>query len=313
MRGLARIFHDWVGRAVLCAPHTGPHGAARSGLRALPSDSLSGFGAHHETSRLYPKSEIRNPKAVRRLGAESGSAFGLRPSFGLRASGFGTNSADGSVLIIVLWIAFGLVTLALYFANSMNLELRASDNRVSAQGAEQAIEGAARYINYILTTQISNGSNGSIPGTDVYLQEAVPVGDAHFWIIGRETNNVSMATQLCFGLIDEASKLNLNTACSNNIYWLPRMTSDLLEAMMDWRDTNGNGPTATYYAMQQPAYVCKAFPFESVDELRLVEGADMDILVGEDANRNGILDPNENDDNQNGQVDPGIFGVLHGL
>jgi hypothetical protein len=46
----------------------------------------------------------------------------------------------GSVLVIVLWIAFGLVSLALYFANSMNFELRASDNRVCAQAADQAIE-----------------------------------------------------------------------------------------------------------------------------------------------------------------------------
>ena len=52
--------------------------------------------------------------------------------------------------MIVLWIAFGLVSLALYFANSMNFELRASDNRVSALAADQAIEGAVRYINYLL-------------------------------------------------------------------------------------------------------------------------------------------------------------------
>ena len=56
------------------------------------------------------------------------------------------------MLVIVLWIAFGLVSLALYFANSMNFELRASDNRVCAMAADQAIEGAARYINYLLTT-----------------------------------------------------------------------------------------------------------------------------------------------------------------
>ena len=48
----------------------------------------------------------------------------------------------GSVLVIVLWIAFGLVSLALYFANSMNFELRASDNRVSAMAADEAIDGA---------------------------------------------------------------------------------------------------------------------------------------------------------------------------
>ena len=58
----------------------------------------------------------------------------------------------GSVLVIVLWIAFGLVSLALYFANSMNFELRASDNRVSAMAADQAIEGAVRYLNYLLTS-----------------------------------------------------------------------------------------------------------------------------------------------------------------
>ncbi len=59
-----------------------------------------------------------------------------------------------------MWIAFGLVSLALYFANSMNFELRASDNRASAMAADQAIEGAERYLNYLLTTQIANGSNG---------------------------------------------------------------------------------------------------------------------------------------------------------
>ena len=42
----------------------------------------------------------------------------------------------GSVLIIVLWVAFGLVSLAIYFANSSSLELRAADNRVAALEAE---------------------------------------------------------------------------------------------------------------------------------------------------------------------------------
>ena len=37
---------------------------------------------------------------------------------------------DGSVLVIVLWIAFGLVTVALYFGQSMALELRAAGERV---------------------------------------------------------------------------------------------------------------------------------------------------------------------------------------
>ena len=71
-----------------------------------------------------------------------------------------TADRQGSVLILVLWIALGLVSIALYFAHSMTLELRASDNRTAALQAEQAISGAARYVNYVLTTY---GTNGVLP------------------------------------------------------------------------------------------------------------------------------------------------------
>jgi DNA uptake protein ComE-like DNA-binding protein len=246
-----------------------------------------------------------------------------RPEVDTREDGFGCASVcdlgihgrravrqRGSVLIIVLWIAFGLVSLALYFANAMNLELRASDNRVSAQAADQAIEGAARYINYTLAMQMANGSNGFMPDPAGYQCEAVPVGDAHFWLLGRDTNSSTGPGRMCFGLVGEASKLNLNYVASNHLIWLPRMTLDLTQGILDWRDTNGTGPTVTYYAMQQPAYLCKNDPFETVDEVRLVYGADMDILLGEDANRNGLLDPNENDDNQDNRVDPGVLEYL---
>src|SRR5262245_17846154 len=69
----------------------------------------------------------------------------------------------GSTFIIVLWIAFGLVSMALYFAHSMSFELRAADNRVSGLHAEQAIDGAMRYVSYLLSTEISYGSNGFLP------------------------------------------------------------------------------------------------------------------------------------------------------
>ena len=44
-----------------------------------------------------------------------------------------------------------------------------------------------------------------------------------------------------------------------------------------------------------------------MDELRLVAGATMDILLGEDVNRNGILDPNETDEDRDGVADPGLL------
>ncbi|MBI3849752.1 MAG: general secretion pathway protein GspK [Verrucomicrobia bacterium] len=217
----------------------------------------------------------------------------------------------GSVLVIVLWIAFGLVAITLYFANSMSLELRASDNRVSGEVADQAIAGAARYVRYVLSNW---GTNGLVPDVTLYAHAAVPVGDAHFWLIGRDTNNPVNAGDLFYGLVDEASKLNLNTVTSNMLITaleaMPQINLDLASAIIDWRDTNGTGPSQTYYAMLHPAYQCKSSPFETVDELRLVLGADMATLVGEDVNRNGVLDPNENDDNHNGLPDCGLLDYV---
>jgi len=214
----------------------------------------------------------------------------------------------GSVLVIVLWITLGLVSIALYFANSMALELRAADNRASAIAADQAIEGAARYVAYVLTTY---ATNGVMPDLTEYQAEAVPVGDAHFWIIGRDNSYpVAHPDRVAFGLVDESSKLNLNIANTNTLGQLPRMTDDLLDGILDWRNPNSNGGTALYYGMAQPPYQCKGAPFESVDELRLVYGTTMDILVGDDLNRNGVLDPNEPDEDGNDQVDPGILEYL---
>lgn len=232
----------------------------------------------------------------------------LSPSIDIRPTG--RAAERGSVLVIVLLITFGLISLALYFANSMTMELRAADNRTSGLSADQAIEGAARYVSYILTLY---ATNGAVPDPSLYQAQAVPVGNAtapeqnaHFWLIGRDPSGEA-SSQPYFALVDEASKLDLNApwltadVLATN---LPRMTYDFADAIMDWRNTNGTGTSLNY---SQYGYLAKHAPFETVDELRLVYGSTVEILAGEDINRNGILDPNEPDLNGNGQCDPGVL------
>jgi hypothetical protein len=108
--------------------------------------------------------------------------------------------------------------------------------------------------------------------------------------------------------VDEASKLNLNVATTNTLEMLPRMTYELVDNIIQWRSTNGTA-TPVYTALHPP-YQCKNTNFETVDELRLVYGASMDILTGEDANRNGVLDEDEYDENRNHLVEPGLLEYL---
>ncbi len=199
----------------------------------------------------------------------------------------------------MLWIAVGLVSIALYFANSMNYELTAADNRVNGLAAEQAIESAARYVALALQNY---ATNGAMPDNTQFKCEAVPVGNAKFWIIGRDPN-ADNPTEPYFGLVDEGGKLNLNSVSTNIFQYLPNMTTDFADAIMDWRGTNGI-VSLNYAAL---GYSAKNAPFETVDELRLVYGADTALLDGEDLNRNGVLDKSEKDLNGNGELDPGII------
>lgn len=216
------------------------------------------------------------------------------------APGLPKRRENASVLIIVLWVCLGLVSIGLYFANSMTYELRASDNRVNGLAANQAIEGAARYVTYILQNY---ATNGAVPDNSQFKCAAVPVGNAEFWIIGRDPNGGNSSDPY-FGLIDENSKLNLNMANTNTLSYLPNMTIDFAQAIADWRSTNSSADSLNYSSL---GYYPKQAPFETVDELRLVYGADINLLAGEDINRNGVLDANEKDLNGNGQLDPGLF------
>jgi type II secretory pathway component PulK len=209
----------------------------------------------------------------------------------------------GTVLIVVLWVAIGLVTISLYFANSMTYELRASDNRTSGLASDQTIEGAARYMNYVLSNY---ATNGAVPTKTQFSCAAVPVGDSHFWLIGRDPS-ATPSSDPYFGLVDEASKLNANYATTNELYYLPNMTLDLADAIVDWRSTNGLGNDSVNYAALQ--YEDKHEPFETVDELRLVYGMTMDLLYGNDLNGNGVLDTSEQ---KNGVsvIQPGLTEYL---
>ena len=66
------------------------------------------------------------------------------------------------------------------------------------------------------------------------------------------------------------------------------MTLEFADAIMDWRDTNGT--MSLNYSLQ--GYLPKHAPFESVDELRLVYDSSIDLLAGEDINRNGVIEEN---------------------
>jgi type II secretory pathway component PulK len=216
----------------------------------------------------------------------------------------------GSVLIVVLWASIGLVSIALLFGHSMAMNYRGADNDLAGRQADAAIEGAIRYVETVLQ---NTDTPGLFPDPTTYDAEAMPVGEATFWLLGRPDDPNDTTTRT-FGLVDEAGKLNLNAFLATdmdtalqNFYGV---TPDIADAIVDWRDPNGTGAGTGGVN----ATTVKHGPFESIEELALISGMTRDILYGEDANLNGVLDPNEDDgdrsppaDNSDGKLDPGLL------
>src|SRR5262249_3878374 len=93
---------------------------------------------------------------------------------------------------------------------------------------------------------------------------------------------------------------------------LPNMTEDVANSILDWLDPDDdpreNGAESETYSGMSPPYRAKNGPLDSVEELLLVKGVTPQLLFGNDRNRNGILEPSE--DNGLGMVDLGWSAYL---
>jgi len=208
-----------------------------------------------------------------------------------------------------------LAGLVLVFTSGMRVEAIASANQLAARQAEAVARGAVQYVVAHL-----DGCEGVAPSAEEMPCEEMLVGDGAFWILLPNLDDVS-STQAdlgarAFGLVDEASRVNLNAATPDVLLRLPDMSAELAASIKDWRDDDDEvtegGAESEYYLLEADPYYCKNAPFETVAELLLVRDATRSLLFGEDANRNGVLDPNENDgdesepaDNHDGHLDRG--------
>jgi len=224
----------------------------------------------------------------------------------------GRNRSNGTVLIVAMWIVVVLAGLVLVFGRSMRVEMAASANHVAALQADAAAQGALQFV----LAEV-DGSNGTCTA-DPTACEAVQVGDGFFWILNFSFDD---DRTWCFGIRDEASRININTATDDVLLKLPGMDAELAASIADWRDADSDispgGAENEYYLLLADPYYCKNAGFEAVEELLLVKGTSAELLFGEDANRNGVLDSNENDasdadppDNRDGHLDRGLFDYL---
>jgi len=152
------------------------------------------------------------------------------------------------------------------------------------------------------------------------------------WRFNVVARNYDDPTTVRYGLTDQCSKLDLNLATESQLRRLFEAVIPedanydvdldvLIDSLLDWREPGDtarpSGAKDAFYQALKPPYSAKKGPFSTVEELLLVQGFTAWVVFGEDYNRNGLLDPEEDDgdvtfplDNADGALFTGVAPFL---
>ena len=189
------------------------------------------------------------------------------------------------ILIAVTWLLIVLVAMTIILTQRMAVENMASANQLAQLQAEAVELGAEQFVIEQIT--VNSADAKTIYNIKSDPMAARPIGDGYFWILRPSADDPK---QYDFGITDEASKINVNSASGSVLLMLPNMAQDIVDAITAWRSSTGptsqNGAGDSYYMTLPDPYHCKGASLESVEELLLRRGNTTDLLFGQDLNHN---------------------------
>ncbi len=217
--------------------------------------------------------------------------------------------SGGSVLLFVLW-AMVLVTVAAYVLGHLTaVHLHGSGHRLGQRRAAEMLGSGLHLARHVLLADETRDDFFNDNWAAGEVMDGLQLAGGRVWIVSGESGGGGR-----FGLTDESGKININVAGRETLLALPLMTGELADNIITWR--SGQAPAAGDGYRVEGEGGPKGAKLETMDELLGVPGITPKILYGEDVNRNGLLDENENDgdaswpdDNRDGKLDRGLIGL----
>ena len=198
------------------------------------------------------------------------------------------------VLVGVLWIVSLLTIIATSVGHNSRLDIKVSAVRTEELRCKWACRAGIEKAIGILNED---------------LRESDCLTD--LWSDNDEDFNDISLERCWFSVrvIDESSRLNINTVTRQQLLALPYMEEDIADAIIDWRDGDDTpsaaGVEGGYYENLPIAYTIRNGPFRTIRELLMVKGVTEELFYGEDTNFNGLLDYNEQDGDESPPRDNG--------
>jgi DNA uptake protein ComE-like DNA-binding protein len=201
---------------------------------------------------------------------------------------------QASILVGLLWCLALLSVIVIGVLHTARMDLlvvKNYDDRIQAHYLALAgIEKAKALLYHDANDRSRSQKNHSGNFYDDASQfRDVAIGRGIFRVIRR--GRPDEGGGIIFGVGDEESRLNVNTASADELAKLQNMTPDAAAAIVNWRggDSTTVAAEAQYYAGLQPPYQPRNGPFQTVRELLMVRGVTPELFLGRDVHQNGML------------------------
>jgi len=213
----------------------------------------------------------------------------------------------GSILVGVLWCMVLLSVLVIGVLHTARMDLLVVKNYADrVQAHYLALAGVERakaliFQDVVTRQQTAKNHTGSLYNDPKDFQDG-SLGPGKFRVFRRASPEDGGG--IIYGISDEESRLNLNSASAGQLTNLDGMTPDILAAIIAWRTPATQNPAAQnsaapgaansdYYLSLRPPYLARNGPFQTVRELLMVRGVTPELLLGNDVNQNGFLDASD--------------------
>ena len=203
---------------------------------------------------------------------------------------------NASILVGLLWCLALLAIMAVGVLHTARLDLQVGKNygdRIQAHylalaGVEKA--RALLYKNAHDRSSTRKSHDGALYDDTADFQN-ITFGRGVYRVFHRQSPGEGGAVQ--YGVSDEESRLNLNTATTDELNLLNGMTPDVLAAIDGWRGgtTLSTGAAeGDYYASLRPPSRARGGPFQTVRELLMVRLVPPERVCGRDRHLDGLLE-----------------------
>ncbi|MBN1817359.1 MAG: general secretion pathway protein GspK [Sedimentisphaerales bacterium] len=189
---------------------------------------------------------------------------------------------EGVILVGVLWTLV-LLTIIVTIASQMtyvdtHISMAAGD-RIRCKWAARA--GLEKTIALLENEDLSSDSlydvwSGYVPDINDIVLDGV---------------------RFAVAVTDEAGKLNINTATREQLLWLPDMTEEIADSILDWRDSDDDGRAlgaeGSYYVNLPYGYQARNESIRTIRELLMIKGVTEAHVYGTGQGVEAISDYNE--------------------